>query len=88
MSVMIRPPHVEYKDVSNDMIINMGLDKYPYLFLACNYENVYFGMIAWDEKTEQYCFFPIVDEQIKMPVQILGELYEKIYTLMADRRLN
>ena len=88
MSIIIKPHHVEYQDVTKEMVSNMGMDDSPYSFFACTYEGIYFGMIAWDTKTEQYCFFPITDEQIKLPTQILGELYEKIYTLMADRRLN
>lgn len=80
--------HVQYKDVTKDMTIHMGLKNYPYVFLSCSYDNTYFGMIAWDEHIEQYCFFPVTGEQIKMPAQILWEVYEKTYSLMADRKLN
>ena len=83
-----KPTHVEYKDVTQDIIKNMGYKNYSHFFISRNYDNVYFGMIAWDDTTEQYCFYPITESQIKLPSQILGELYEKIYMLMADRNLN
>lgn len=84
---IIKYPHVDFLDVTEDMgDVTKGESETE--LWQCYFNKTYIGFIGWDESVEQYAFFPVTDDQLILTFPILDDIMLKIYALMKDRRLN
>ena len=77
---------VQFINVTDDICSRMGRTKYPYEFFQCMFEHTNIGTIAWHEGNKQYCYLPATN--ISLPSSVLVDIYEQIFILMSERKLN
>ena len=85
---IIEYPHVEFRNVTEEMRTFEMSEPPAHETWECRFNDIYIGFIGFDIDVEQYVFYPIVDSQLVLTFSILNDIMFKIHILMKNRKVN